>query len=129
VLLFGLSTLTPYDRVSTLRVKRRRHIVKAREAKRFGIILGTLGRQGNPAMFQHARRLLSKHGKTCVQFLMAEIQPHKLALVQEIDVSCSYEVEMICKVWSSSYFMNKCRRGSRLRARGCQWIGVQTCRR
>lgn len=67
----------------------RRHILKAREAKRFGIIMGTLGRQGSPAMFQHARRLLSKHGKQCVQFLMAEIQPQKLALIDEIDVSAA----------------------------------------
>jgi diphthamide synthase subunit DPH2 len=49
-------------------------------------------------MFQHARRLLSKHGKTCVQFLMAEIQPHKLALVKEIDVSFSYGREDMRRV-------------------------------
>jgi hypothetical protein len=84
-------------------------------------------------MFQHARRLLSKHGKTCVQFLMAEIQPHKLALVKEIDVSFSYEVEIICKVWSSRLFvmsvLNDYRLGFRLRARGYRWTGDQICRR
>lgn len=63
--------------------------MQARSARRFGIILGTLGRQGSPAMFQHARRLLAKHGKQCVQFLMAEIQPQKLQLIKEIDVSAS----------------------------------------
>jgi 2-(3-amino-3-carboxypropyl)histidine synthase len=65
----------------------REQIVKARGAKRFGIILGTLGRQGSPAMYQHAKRLLDKHGKQSVQFLMAEIQPVKLQMLKQIDVS------------------------------------------
>lgn len=60
--------------------------MKARKAKRFGIILGTLGRQGSPAMYQHAKRLLDKHGKQSVQFLMAEIQPLKLQMLKQIDV-------------------------------------------
>ena len=61
--------------------------MKARDAGTFGIILGTLGRQGSPAMFQHARRLLTKHGKRTVQFLMAEIVPQKLQLIKHVDVS------------------------------------------
>ncbi len=64
----------------------RGEILKARKAKRFGIILGTLGRQGSPAMYQHAKSLLDKHGKQSVQFLMAEIQPAKLQMLKQIDV-------------------------------------------
>lgn len=67
--------------------KYREQIVKARSAQRFGIILGTLGRQGSPAMFQYAKKLLLKHGKQCVLFLMAEIQPQKLQMLRQIDVS------------------------------------------
>jgi 2-(3-amino-3-carboxypropyl)histidine synthase len=68
----------------------REQIQKAKTAKRFGLILGTLGRQGNPLMYQRAKKLLDKHGKKSTQFLMAEIQPHKLNLIKEIDVSISY---------------------------------------
>lgn len=51
-------------------------------------------------MFQHARRLLRKHGKECVQFLMAEIQPQKLAMVKEIDVSeeCIVKRGALCRL-------------------------------
>lgn len=60
--------------------------MKARGAQRFGVILGTLGRQGSPAMFQHVKALLQKHSKQCVLFLMAEIQPLKLQMLKQIDV-------------------------------------------
>lgn len=68
----------------------RGEILKARKAKRFGIILGTLGRQGSPAMYHHAKSLLDKHGKQSVQFLMAEIQPAKLQMLKQIDVSVAH---------------------------------------
>ena len=74
----------------------REQIVKARSAQRFGIILGTLGRQGSPAMFQHARGLLQKHGKQCVLFLMAEIQPQKLQLLKQIDVRLQNAIFCSC---------------------------------
>ena len=57
----------------------------ARKAKRFGIILGTLGRQGNVNVFNRIRKQLLTKGKTAVQFLMAEVVPSKLALVSGID--------------------------------------------
>ena len=57
------------------------------QAKRFGLILGTLGRQGNTSTFDRIKTLLQKNGKTVIPFLMAEIQPHKLVLLgQAIDV-------------------------------------------
>ena len=81
----------------------RGEILKARKAKRFGIILGTLGRQGSPAMYQHAKSLLDKHGKQSVQFLMAEIQPAKLQMLKQIDVSVAHSS---CSVWK---YLRSCR--------------------
>lgn len=65
----------------------REYIQKARTAKRFGIILGTLGRQGNVSIFNRIRQQLLSKGKTAMQFLMAEVVPSKLALVTSVDVS------------------------------------------
>lgn len=61
--------------------------MKARDGVRFGLILGTLGRQGNLSVFNRLKALLGKHGKKYVQFLMAEINPSKLLLMSQIDVS------------------------------------------
>ena len=53
----------------------------------FGIILGTLGRQGNPAILGHIQSLLRKHGKTSFILLLSEIHPKKLNLFQnQVDV-------------------------------------------
>jgi 2-(3-amino-3-carboxypropyl)histidine synthase len=69
----------------TIRV--RREIVKARDGVRYGLILGTLGRQGNISLYGRLKNLLKKHNKKYVQFLMAEINPSKLLLMSQIDVS------------------------------------------
>ena len=49
------------------------------------MILGTLGRQGNPSIFRRLKTLLKSKGKVVVPFLMAEINPVKLAMITEID--------------------------------------------
>lgn len=56
-------------------------------AVKFGLILGTLGRQGNTGTYDRIKKLLRSRGKIVIPFLMAEIQPQKLALLQKsIDV-------------------------------------------
>ncbi|CAE7551620.1 dph1, partial [Symbiodinium microadriaticum] len=78
-------------------------IESARGATRFGVILGTLGRQGSAQIFGRMRKLLRdrdvRDGKggvavkrTAVLFLMAELNPRKIASITGIDawvqVSC-----------------------------------------
>jgi len=55
-------------------------------AKTFGIILGTLGRQGNPAILGQIRKLLQKHNKSSFIVLLSEIFPQKLDMFPNIDV-------------------------------------------
>lgn len=62
-------------------------IEKARSARTFGLILGTLGRQGNIQLFDRLTALMEKHGRIVIPFLMAELNPAKLALIPHIDVS------------------------------------------
>ena len=47
----------------------------------FGIILGTLGRQGNPAIVQRIQKALREAGKRHFLVLLSEISPCKLALL------------------------------------------------
>lgn len=52
----------------------------ARSAQTFGIILGTLGRQGNPAIVKQIQTSLRKHHKRSFLMLLSEITPAKLQL-------------------------------------------------
>lgn len=64
---------------------RKRAVEQARTAQTFGIILGTLGRQGNPQILDYLKEALSKHGKKHVSILLSEIMPAKLEQFNDID--------------------------------------------
>lgn len=61
-------------------------LAKARSAKCFGVILGTLGRQGSQHIYNRIQSLLAAHDRTVIPFLMAEINPAKLAMVTNVEV-------------------------------------------
>lgn len=73
---------------NTTQMKSLRHkaIESARlNAHTFGIVLGTLGRQGNPAMLGRIKALLRKHKKETFILLLSELSPAKLALFTTVD--------------------------------------------
>lgn len=49
------------------------------------MILGTLGRQGSPKIFQRIRQLLGKSRRVYL-FLMAELNPAKMSTINGIEV-------------------------------------------
>ena len=55
-------------------------IQQAQSANVFGILVGTLGRQGNPAIVANLQQTLKQHGKRSFLMLVSEITPTKLAL-------------------------------------------------
>ena len=57
-------------------------VQKARKATNWGIILGTLGRQGNPSILLQVKKLLK--GKNTFVFLLSEIYPAKLKLFTDV---------------------------------------------
>ena len=68
-------------------------IQRAQSAQTFGVILGTLGRQGNPAIVQRLRRVLTQHDRKHFLLLLSEITPHKLHLMSNnvdawVQVAC-----------------------------------------
>ena len=83
----------PYSKVltqewyDTAKMKRLRYdaIQQARTASTVGIVLGTLGRQGNPAIVGHIRLLLRQHRKRYVIVLLSEIFPMKLDMFPQVD--------------------------------------------
>ncbi|KAG5192419.1 diphthamide biosynthesis protein 1 [Tribonema minus] len=73
-----------YD-TDKMRALRRAAIDRARGATAFGVILGTLGRQGNPHILDRLLSILTKHGKRHFVMLLSEIFPAKLAAVRGVD--------------------------------------------
>lgn len=56
-------------------------IAGAPDAKTYGLVLGTLGRQGNPAVLQRLQALLGRHGRRHFVLLLSELFPARLSLM------------------------------------------------
>ena len=80
-------------------MKANRHgaIVKAAEADTWGLVLGTLGRQGSPPVLEHLAARARAAGKQIVTVLLSEIFPQKLALMPSVgawvQVACPRSVQ------------------------------------
>lgn len=73
-----------YDHQLMLRT--RHHMIQlARTAQHFGIILGTLGRQGSPAVLADLEQKLTAAGRHVTVFLMSEVRPERLKQLAHID--------------------------------------------
>merc|ERR1712174_89009 len=64
---------------------------QAAQAKSFGLVLGTLGRQGNPKILDRLEALLASRGIPYFVCLMSELTPEKLRMMDVdawIQVAC-----------------------------------------
>ena len=83
----------PYSRELTrerydhqgMRAARRAAIERAREARHWGVVLGTLGRQGNPALLRRIEARLQERGIAHTVVLLAEVTLERLALFEGVD--------------------------------------------
>ncbi|MFH4977528.1 hypothetical protein AB6A40_004237 [Gnathostoma spinigerum] len=83
----------PYSRIfskesfdfSLMKKNRGRAIQLARNAKTFGLIQGTLGRQGNIKIVEDLERKLEAAGKKFIRVLLSEIFPEKLEMFNDVD--------------------------------------------
>lgn len=83
----------PYKKVMTaeaynheeMRSVRKAAIERARSASSVGLIMGTLGRQGNPRVVDRLRAIIERRGAKVTMFLMSEIFPSKLQLIEDVD--------------------------------------------
>jgi 2-(3-amino-3-carboxypropyl)histidine synthase len=78
--------LERYD-FASMRKIRLAAIEAARSARRFGLILGTLGRQGSLTRFSRLQTILRASGRRIVPFLMSELMPSKLNIIPRSQVS------------------------------------------
>lgn len=73
-----------YDHVE-MRRNRKKAIDASRGATKFGLILGTLGRQGSTKVMEHLQKRLKQHNRKAVIILLSEIFPTKLELFKDVD--------------------------------------------
>ena len=64
---------------------RRQAIAQSRKARKWGLILGSLGRQGNPHTMTMIEQLLDERGTPYINILLSEIFPGKLALMDDVE--------------------------------------------
>ncbi|KAL4430651.1 hypothetical protein ABPG75_005907 [Micractinium tetrahymenae] len=71
-------TKESYDHAG-MQAARRAAIEAAAGARSWGLVLGTLGRQGNPRILAQLQQLLAARGRRYVTVLLSEVSPPKLA--------------------------------------------------
>ena len=65
--------------------------------------MGTLGRQGNPAIFARLEKLLHSQGKIVIPFLMSELDPIKLAAISSVEVWVQVACPRLSIDWSGGF--------------------------
>jgi hypothetical protein len=85
-------TLEEYDHLG-MRRARRRAVEASRSAKQWGVVLGTLGRQGNPRILAHVEGRLRARGLSHVVLLISELNPAK---VERFNGSVEAWVQIAC---------------------------------
>jgi 2-(3-amino-3-carboxypropyl)histidine synthase len=83
---------------------RREAIAKAADAQRFGLIIGTLGRQGSPHIVDRVEELLKQSGRQYVVICLSEIMPAKLALfAQDVDAWVQVACPRLSTDWGYAF--------------------------
>lgn len=70
---------------------------------RWGIILGTLGRQGNPRLVDRLRATLTRRGVSHFVLLLSEVFPAKLALFHDVDVWVQDSCPRLSVDWGAAF--------------------------
>lgn len=74
-----------------------------RTGKSWGLILGTLGRQGNPNVYAHIKAQLDARGLSYTTILLSELNPVKLARFKDIDVFVQTSCPRLSIDWGHQY--------------------------
>lgn len=101
----------PYDKKFTqeyydhkeMRLNRRRAIEVGSTSKKFGLILGTLGRQGSGKVMEYIDQRLRLHNKSSVTILLSEIFPSKLALFNDLDAFVQIACPRLSIDWGTAF--------------------------
>jgi 2-(3-amino-3-carboxypropyl)histidine synthase len=86
-----------------MRAVRKSMVARASRAERWGVVLGTLGRQGNPAILEHLERRLRECGKAYAVFLISEMTPAKMAMLKGADAFAQIACPRLSIDWGEDF--------------------------
>lgn len=101
----------PYDKKLTeefydheqMRIVRQNAIERAKNAQTIGLVLGTLGRQGNPTVLNNLEKRIELLGKKNVNILLSEIFPDKIAMFNDIDAFVQIACPRLSIDWGTAF--------------------------
>ncbi|XP_053685697.1 2-(3-amino-3-carboxypropyl)histidine synthase subunit 1 isoform X2 [Sabethes cyaneus] len=91
-----------YDH-SAMRKNRKQAIDVGRNARKFGLILGTLGRQGSTKVMTHLQKRIKYHNRQAVIILLSEIFPSKLELFKDVDAFVQVACPRLSIDWGTAF--------------------------
>lgn len=98
-----IMTREAYD-ISKMKENRFKSIIKCQEnVQTYGIILGTLGHQGNKKILNTLKEMIAKKNKKSILFLMAEINPMKLKLIKGVDAFIQIACPRLSIDWAKEF--------------------------
>lgn len=87
----------------SMRANRKAAIDVGAKAQKFGLILGTLGRQGSLKVLQHLETRIRAHGRDCVIILLSEVFPSKLALFADVQAFVQVACPRLSIDWGTAF--------------------------
>ena len=91
-----------YDHNSML-FTRQAAILNASNFQNWGLIMGTLGRQGSDKVLNYLEQSIKDAGKNCVCVLLSEIYPQKLKIFKDIDVWVQTSCPRLSIDWGTAF--------------------------
>lgn len=91
-----------YDHIE-MRKNRKNAIDGARNAQTFGLILGTLGRQGSTKVMKYIESRIKYHKRNSVIILLSELFPTKLELFKEVDAFVQVACPRLSIDWGTAF--------------------------
>lgn len=86
-----------------MRRNRKKAIDAGKKAKKFGLILGTLGRQGSAKVMEYLQKRLKHHNRQAVIILLSEVFPTKLELFKDIDAFVQVACPRLSIDWGTAF--------------------------
>ncbi|CAF1292348.1 unnamed protein product [Adineta ricciae] len=82
---------------------RQTEINKAANGQVWGLVLGSLGRQGSPKVLETIKQRLKSNGKSYIQVVMPELMPDKLKLFKNVDVWIQTSCPRLSIDWGAGF--------------------------
>ena len=86
-----------------MRSTRKEAIAKAASAKCYGLILGTLGRQGSPKILDFLKEKMKVAGIEHIVVMLSEIFPKKLTLFRNVDAWIQVACPRLSIDWGTAF--------------------------